>query len=139
MKRHLRALLVCAALAAAFGITAGASNAHAQITCSCHLVQINASAELTCNVQVCISGMPWNECKTVAPGTSDVISCPSGGGLVIVDGCGNRQQLIVGDCVYNIPGPAPCCIDACIRVDEYGCLTLNLGKGTAGHCFCPGG
>lgn len=137
MIRHLRTMAACAALVL---VSAGAAGtAHAQITCQCHLVQIHTAADLPCSVQICISGMPWTECVTVPPDSTAVISCPNGGGLVIVDGCGNRQPLTVGGCVYNIPGPAPCCIDACIRVDENGCLHLNLGRGALSHCPCPGG
>lgn len=135
MTKRLRVALLCAV----FAVALCALPARAQITCSCHLVQIHAAADLACSVQVCLSGVPWTECVTVPPGVDTVISCPNGGYVVVVDGCGNRHQIPVGGCVYNIPGPAPCCIDACIRVDENGCLHLNLSRGDLSHCPCPGG
>ncbi|HVZ39664.1 MAG TPA: hypothetical protein VHI13_10335 [Candidatus Kapabacteria bacterium] len=121
------------------GIIGGYRTARAQITCGCHLVQIHSTPDPGCNVPVCISGMPWAECVTMPPDSDAVIFCPNGGGLVIVDGCGNRQPLAVGGCIHNIPGPVPCCIDACIRVDENGCRHLNPGKGALSHSPCPGG
>ena len=138
MNNHVRAISLCGAMVVLM-LLLGGQRAHAQIDCACHLVQIHADSNLLCSVQVCLSGVAWTECKLVAPGTDTVISCPSGGNIVIVDGCGQRQQVPVGGCLYNIPGPAPCCIDACLRVNEFGCLQLNLGRGAAGHCFCPGG
>lgn len=136
---NVRSFAVAVLVAVAMVVVAS-RDAAAQVRCPCENVTVAVAADLPCSVHVCqVTPHGTELCYDFAPGTIRTIPCIEGMHIIIVDGCGIRHNIQEGDCFRNIPGPAPCCIDACLNADANGCLTLRMGKGSLAHCFCPGG
>lgn len=127
-------LLMTAVLILLSGI---ALSARASAQCACEYVTVSVDQDVLCTVTLQPAAPLCRYMQVqVAPGGVAQIACCDGMSLGILTCDGSDATFIQGgpNCFFGVPIAPGCCVDACVTIDDRGCIHVRIRRSFA-RCF----